>query len=187
MIDAAGKLSRFTRRQAVPEFGIQYLESRSRGSMMDFWFFEDGYGGAVTIEGEQSNFSFLIKKDALSRYVSKPDCLVTGPLAYDRTPGDAIAIGDAAGMIDPFCGEGMHHALDSAMIAARLVARGLRQKRTYAEMRQSYDLEWSRRWSRKRLLIGSMRRAVGWPRAVRMGLSLNPRWFLDRLWATIPS
>jgi flavin-dependent dehydrogenase len=185
IIDAAGKLSRFTRRTTVPEFGVQYSESATRGSSLDFWFFKDGYGGAVGVEGARSNFSFLISKDALPRYVSKPDCLITGPLAYDRLPGDAIAIGDAAGMIDPFCGEGMHHALDSGMTAARIVAKGLRNNRNYPEMKQEYELEWARRWAAKRQLARVMRLGIGHPKAVRLGLSAKPHWFLDRLWATI--
>src|SRR5262249_12235952 len=163
LIDAAGKLSRFTPRKAAPEFGVQYFEPEPRGSALDFWFFKDGYGGAVTVEGGQSNFCFLIKKDALSRYLSKPNRLVTGPIAYDRVPGNVIAIGDAAGMIDPFCGEGMHHALDSGITAARIVAKGLRDKRTYGEIHQAYDWEWARRRSRKRVLARMLRMAVRRP------------------------
>ena len=188
VIDAAGKLSRFTPRIAEAEFGVQYLDASSHGSGLDFWFFKDGYGGAVTVEGNQSHFCFLINKDALPRYVSKPGRLVTGPLAYERSPsGDAIAIGDAAGMIEPFCGEGMHHALDSGMTAARVVAKGLADRRTFAEMQQAYQSEWTRRWSAKRLITSSLRRAARSPWAVRMGLGCKPGWFLDRLWARIPS
>src|SRR5262249_13936139 len=44
VIDASGKLGRFTKRQRVDEFGIQYSEAQSRGSVLDFSFFEDGYG-----------------------------------------------------------------------------------------------------------------------------------------------
>jgi hypothetical protein len=51
VIDAAGKLSRFTPRRSAPQFGIQFYEPAPRGDVLDFWFFEDGYGGAVTVEG----------------------------------------------------------------------------------------------------------------------------------------
>lgn len=187
VVDAAGKLSRFTRRHSVPEFGVQYIERGTRGSSLDFWFFNDGYGGAVTVEGVRSNFCFLIKKDSIGRYLSKPGRLVTGPLAYDRAAGDVIAIGDAAGMIEPFCGEGMHHALDSGILAAAVIAQGLRDNRSYAELRQAYQAEWERRWSRKRLLARWMRAGVAHPWAVRLGLGWKPHWFLSRLWATIAS
>jgi flavin-dependent dehydrogenase len=187
LIDAAGKLSRFTTRKTAPEFGVQYFEPEPRGSALDFWFFKDGYGGAVTVEGGQSNFCFLIKKDALSRYLSKPNRLVTGPITYDRVPGDVIAIGDAAGMIDPFCGEGMHHALDSGITAARIVARGLRDGLPYDHIRQMYEAEWSRRWSHKRWIGKSMRWGVSRPKLVRLAVGFNPDWFLGRLWARIPA
>jgi flavin-dependent dehydrogenase len=90
-------------------------------------------------------------------------------------------------MIDPFCGEGIHHALDSAITAGRVVAHGLRRKGTYAEMRQAYELEWSRRWSAKRLIAGLLRRAVQRPALVGRGIAWNPHWFLDRLWDRIPT
>ena len=51
VIDASGKLGRFTKRQRVDDFGIQYSEAQSRGSVLDFSFFEDGYGGGVSVEG----------------------------------------------------------------------------------------------------------------------------------------
>ena len=187
LIDAAGKLSRFTPRKTAPEFGVQYFEPEPRGSALDFWFFKDGYGGAVTVEGGQSNFCFLIKKDALPRYLSKPNRLVTGPIAYDHVPGDVIAIGDAAGMIDPFCGEGMHHALDSGITAARIVARGLRDGRAYDRIRQDYQSESTRRWSHKRWIGKHMRSGVSRPKLVRFAVGLNPDWFLARLWARIPA
>ena len=95
------------------------------GSVLNFQFSENGYGGGVSIEGGQSNFCFLVKKDALKGYLGDRRCLVTGPLAYDRLPGHFIAIGDAGGMVDPFCGEGMRHALETGILAARVVAAGL--------------------------------------------------------------
>ena len=69
VIDAAGKLSRFTRRRTTAQFGVQFYESGSREDVLDFWFFEDGYGGAVSVEGNRSNACFLIYKDALAGFL----------------------------------------------------------------------------------------------------------------------
>ena len=187
IIDAAGKLSRWSKAVSSDEFGIQYAEPGTRGSALDFWFFEDGYGGGVTVEGGQSNFCFLIKKVALPRYLGQPGRLVTGPIAYQRSQTEYISIGDAAGMIDPFCGEGMHHALDSGIVAARVVARGLRDGVDYATMKQTYEMEMSRRWSTKRMLTSAMRETLRYPSIVRHGLRWKAGWFLDKLWATIPT
>jgi flavin-dependent dehydrogenase len=178
VIDASGKLGRFTKRQTVDEFGIQYTESQPRGSVLDFWFFDDGYGGAVSVESG-SNFCFLIKKPALRRYIDRSDCLVTGPLAYEKVPGDFIAIGDAAGMVDPFCGEGMRHALETGMLAARVVAFGIRRRASYAEMKWQYQSEWDRRWLLRRAAGAAMRRM-----RPHFGIALRftPAWLLNRIW-----
>jgi flavin-dependent dehydrogenase len=182
VIDASGKLGRFTRRWPVGEFGIQFFDAGTRQGFLDFWFFEDGYGGGVSVEGGRSNYCFLINKDRLRRYVSRPGCMVTGPLAYERLPGEFIAIGDAAGMVDPFCGEGMRHALDSGMVAAGIVGRGLRAGWTYEEIRREYEFEWSRRWSRKRVMGAVVRRMLRNRRLLSRALRLNPAQFLNWMW-----
>jgi len=179
VIDASGKLGRFTKRQQVDEFGIQYSELQGRGSVLDFWFFEDGYGGGVSVEGGRSNWCFLINKSALPKYIDRPGCLVTGPLAYDRLPGEFIAIGDAAGMVDPFCGEGMRHALETGALAAGVVAVGIRRHASYEEMKYRYESEWTRRWGIRRALGAGVRRVQKYFGA---GLRMAPLWALKRMW-----
>ena len=182
VIDAAGKLSRLTRRSSVSEFGIQFSDTGTRPGILDFWFFEDGYGGGVSVEGGRSNYCFLINKDKLGGYVQRPGCMVTGPLAYDRLPSEFIAIGDAAGMVDPFCGEGMRHALDSGMVAAQIVARGLRSRSSYEEIRREYEFEWRRRWSRKRAVGAVVRGLLRNRKLLARALRMNPARFLNWLW-----
>ena len=179
VIDAAGKLSRFTRREAVDEFGIQYIEGEGRGSILDFWFFEDAYGGGVSVENDRSNFCFLVKKQSLARYLHRGDCLVTGPLAYDRQPNDYIAIGDAAGMVDPFCGEGMRHALETGMLAAQVVANGLRRSFSYEEMKCEYEARWRRQWAVRRRFGSLLRRYLKW---FGPALRVAPNSLINRLW-----
>jgi flavin-dependent dehydrogenase len=178
VIDASGKLGRFTKRQTVDEFGVQYTESQARGSVLDFWFFDDGYGGAVSVE-TGSNFCFLIQKRALRRYIDRSDCMVTGPLAYERVPGEFIAIGDAAGMVDPFCGEGMRHAFETGTLAGRVVASGIRRGVSYAEMKWQYQSERDRHWLIRRTAGAAMRRM-----RPHFGLALRvtPAWLLNRIW-----
>jgi flavin-dependent dehydrogenase len=182
IIDAAGKLSRFTERRASPQFGIQFYEAESRGDVMDFWFFSDGYGGTVGIEGNRSNSCFLVRRDALPRYLGKPGCLVTGPMAYRVGRSPFMAIGDAAGMIDPFCGEGMHHALDTGIIAAESVIRGLEKRWSYGEVRQNYERQRNIRWSRKRMLAQVARFALQHPRLRSVGVKLDLEWLIGEFW-----
>jgi hypothetical protein len=180
VIDAAGKSSRFTRRRTVEEeFGIQYTEPQPRGSVLDFWFFPDGYGGGVSVEGGLANFCFLVRKEALPRYLDRGDCMVTGPLAYDRFPGELIAVGDAAGMIDPFCGEGMRHAMDTGMLAAQVVAAGIRARVDYRQMKFEYESRLERRWARRRALSAALRR---YRRHFGTALRMAPTWLVNRMW-----
>jgi len=184
LVDAAGKLGRFTRRKTAHEFGIQYSDPETRGNVLDFWFFDGGYGGAVSVEGGRSNYCFLVNKDKLSKYLNRPDCVVrvTGPLAYDSLPGDYITIGDAAGMLDPFCGEGMRHALDTGMLAAKIVAKGIRAGAGYEEIRREYELERNRRWARKRAIGAAIRQLLRHRKLFRTGLRLAPARWLNRIW-----
>jgi flavin-dependent dehydrogenase len=182
VIDASGKLGRMSRRLAVDEFGVQFSENGTQLGILDFWFFEGGYGGGVDVEGGRGNFCFLINKDKLTRYLGRRECLVTGPLAYERLAGEYIAIGDAAGMVDPFCGEGMRHALDSGMVAARIVADGLRAARGYEDIRRQYEVEWRRRWSMKRRAGAAVRRMIKHRRLFARALDLRPEVFLNWMW-----
>jgi menaquinone-9 beta-reductase len=179
VIDAAGKLSRFTKRRSVDEFGIQYFEEGERGPVLDFWFLEGAYGGGVSVEGGRSNFCFLVKKDVLDRYRNRPDTLVTGPLGYDRFGSDFIGIGDAAGMVDPFCGEGMRHALETGILAARVVAGAVRRRATYEEMKWEYEARWERRWAVRRELGALLRRCRKW---FGPALCVAPNRLVNRLW-----
>ncbi len=182
VIDASGKLSRFTRRRPSGQFGVQFDEPVDRGSVLDFWFSEQGYGGAVSIEEGRSNHCYLLSKDRLAPYTDRSDCLVTGPLAYERKAGDYIAIGDAAGMVDPFCGEGMRHALDCGIVAAEVVAQGIRAGKSYGQMRADYEERWARAWRGKRLLGAAIRQVTGRPRLFRAGLRHFSGWILERIW-----
>ena len=185
VIDAAGKLSRFTPRTSITEeqFGTQHFEPGDRGDALEFSFSVGVYGGAVSVEGGRSNFSFLINKNKLPGHLGRPGQLVTGPVAYQRVASGYIAIGDAAGMVDPFCGEGMRHALDSGMTAAGMVARGIAARKSYEEVRWDCEREWLRRWERKRLVTGGLRRLMEYPAILAAGLPVAARSVLRELWA----
>jgi menaquinone-9 beta-reductase len=183
LIDAAGKLSRFREMKTSQQFGVQFYEPESRGDVMDFWFFPDGYGGTVSIEGNRSNSCFLIRRNAISRYVGKPNCQVTGPVAYRSGRSEFIGIGDAGGMIDPFCGEGMHHALDTGRIAAAAVIRGLEEGWSYSRIHREYESERRKRWARKRIVARAARHALQYPLLRNSSFHLNIEHLVEWFWA----
>ena len=189
LVDAAGKLSRFTKRVAVEEYGVQAEEEAPPYDGIDFWFYEDAYGGTISVEGNKKNVCFLVRKPALRKWLGERDWRVTGPLAYERVPGPYISVGDAVGMIDPFCGDGMGHALASGILAARVIADGLDRGLDYERIRLKYEQEWTNRWSGKRALSSSIRVCIRRRYAARIAFRLAqiapqiPRAFLRRVWA----
>ncbi len=159
VIDAAGKISRFTRRRTVSQFGVQYYEQRPTDSTLEFSFFEGGYGGSVSVEGGRTNTCFLVDKTRVAAYLDREGCIVTGSVGYTRTRGPYLSVGDAGGMIDPFCGEGIRHALESGQLAGQIVSEGIDRGHSYAAIRESYDRGRTQTWRKKRAL-GSILRWV---------------------------
>jgi flavin-dependent dehydrogenase len=186
VVDASGKLSRFSRRRPAGHFGVQfYAPPRSAGrdsAILDFWFFRDGYGGVASIEDGRSNACFLIRRDALHRYMNRDACRVTGPLTYVRQRAHLISVGDAAGMIDPFCGEGMRHALDSGRMAAHAIAAGLSRKDSYEAMLAGYTASWTSQWAGRRRLAASVRGVLGFPGIVQRGLQAGAARLITSFW-----
>jgi len=61
------------------------------------------------------------------------------PVTTDR---HLIIVGDAAGMIDPLTGEGIHHAMDGGRIAAQVLLEAIKQGNYSADAMHVYHEEW---------------------------------------------
>jgi flavin-dependent dehydrogenase len=188
VIDAAGKLSRFTGRRTRPQYGVQYYEDRPTDSTLEFRFFEGGYGGSVSVEGGRTNTCFLVDKTRVGAYRDRDGCMVTGSVGYTRTRGQYLAIGDAGGMIDPFCGEGIRHALESGRTAGEIVSEGMDRGLSYAAIRESYERGHEQAWRRKRALGSILRWVLGHrlPKSTAFAIGGQfpgvGRKLLDQLW-----
>jgi flavin-dependent dehydrogenase len=138
VVDAGGRTSRLSPASGSGgSFGVRYSEPRDPGDTLEFGFFDWGYGGTVGTGDGEANSAFLVSRSALSRFLGRGDCQVTGPIAYRRRPSPWIRVGDAAGMVDPFSGEGMRQAFESAARVAGLLARGLHAGWRYPTMREA--------------------------------------------------
>jgi len=136
-------------------FGCKvHLRGVNTGSETDgLYFFEGGYGGLASIEGERVNLCMLIDekllseagrdrdelldltmmqnaraREILSSAVTDGEWLSTGPVTFGRQSPPAVApgvisVGDANAFIDPFTGSGILLALDSAELAATIINR----------------------------------------------------------------
>lgn len=99
-----------------------------------------------------------------ARLVAPPRCL--GPLAHRAgrlaAPG-ALLVGDAAGFLDPFTGEGIHAALRSAELAAASALPVLRDRSTPPPELQGYAAAWRRESRAKWRLCTAFQHAIRHP------------------------
>jgi flavin-dependent dehydrogenase len=128
--------------------GMQGLSRR-----IELFVFDGGYAGLGPIEGGRLDLALIARVDALHACGNSPQRLfeermLANPLLAERLKGDspcsrwktigplrfnvrmpashgAIFLGDAAGTIDPFSGEGMSNALRGAELALPFVIEAL--------------------------------------------------------------
>ncbi len=105
-----------------------------------------------------------------ARIAAPPRCV--GPLAYRATVlagRGTLLVGDAAGFLDPFTGEGICAALRSAELAASRVRCGWTPGGPRPEALAEYAREWIREFAPKFRLATHLQRAIRHP-AVADGL-----------------
>lgn len=99
--------------------------------------------------------------------------------------------GDAAGVIDPFSGEGQASALSSGILAAEAVERGLAGQIAMEAVAPAYADAWRRRFARPFSWSAAFRRLMLSPAAgalaARLGGETLVSLALNRLAVTSPS
>ena len=115
--------------------------------VIDMRWNDDGYVGLVHLGDGRVDIAAAVEPSASGRpaeilermtgvAIDPSTILATPPLRRTRTPaaGRLIAVGDAAGYVEPFTGEGMTWAMRSGIAAGRLIAtappRGLAERWT---------------------------------------------------------
>jgi len=109
------------------------------------------------------------------------------PMGFNRTPAAVpgmLLVGDAAGLVNPFNGEGIAYAIESGELAAELIAEALVRDR--AGLAHMYPVLLQQRYGRYYALGRIFVKAIGDPRVMRAltdyGLPIRPLMrFLVRL------
>ncbi len=137
---------------------------------IELFVFDGGYAGLGPIEGERLDLALIARVDALhacgnsptrlfeermlrnpllaKRLRNAPPCSAwktTGPLRFNvRIPAShgALFLGDAAGTIDPFSGEGMSNALRGAELALPFVIDALARGRLDDDAARAWCSTW---------------------------------------------
>lgn len=111
-----------------------------------------------------SSFPGLRDRLSCARPIAPARCL--GPMAFSATrltaPG-ALLIGDAAGFLDPFTGEGIYAALRSAELAVEAALPSLLTNSEGAPELPAYDHAWRREFLAKWRLCTGLQHAIRHP------------------------
>jgi flavin-dependent dehydrogenase len=158
--------------------------TRLMGSVR-LYVFEGGYCGLSLVEGGRVNLAGVIADDVQRRLGSGWEKVVahaqdsnerlgedleglspvgfqgTGPVFFTArrpTENGILLVGDAAGVLDPFSGQGQATALASGALAAEHAAATLDGRLSDGELPRLYAAAWRRRFSRQFAWSAAFRR-----------------------------
>jgi flavin-dependent dehydrogenase len=172
LIIAAGRWSRFASDRMLPAgpkwIGVKaHYRERDAPYSTDLYFFENGYCGVQPIAADLVNACAMVRSDrakslqevfhlhpALAartrRWEATSDPVTTAPLVY-RAPqpvrGNVVFVGDAAGFIDPFVGDGISIALRSGAVAARCLEPCFRETEALPAAVEAYRQTYARQFA----------------------------------------
>lgn len=173
--------------------------------------FSGGYGGISQVENNTVNFCYLLRKSALQPYGSLAEFEDIGltknpflkkflksaepswekPLTISQinfapkpcVENHVLMCGDAAGMIHPFCGNGMAMAVTAARLASQRVHEYLQGQRSRQMMEEQYRQDWRKIFA-QRLHIGrSLSGLFGRERLSSAALKIGNVWPAPFQWA----
>jgi flavin-dependent dehydrogenase len=138
---------------------------------VELHIFDGGYAGVAAVEGDRINLCLLVRVAALRACGGSPDRLLRerilanpaardlleratpcgewksiGPLRFGvrrAVAGGAFLVGDAAGTVDPFSGEGMANALQGARLALPFVLEAAANGGMDARLAREYRKAWT--------------------------------------------
>jgi menaquinone-9 beta-reductase len=175
-------------------------DSSHLAGRVHLYFFPGGYCGLSRVEKGIVNFAGIVSEAALrkigggwerftarlreshgplSRHLAPllPDGEIRGSqtVLFERhSPAfrDVLAVGDAAGVRDPFTGDGQASAMASGILAARNVAEFLRGDLAAADLAERYCALWTRHLKPRFGWDALFRRLILSPRLQRLALPL---------------
>ena len=180
-------------------FKARYESSIVKANTLDLHFFPGGYCGISPVENNCANVCCLIE-DGLLREAAKAGTdpsaillrqpslgglllggkrvsrfLFTGPLVFSspRPVRDAmLMVGDSAGFIAPFLGDGISIALHSGLLAAQALEPMLQGKRSLESALAEYARAYQEAFRRQFFWARWLRYLVSSPRATRLAARL---------------
>lgn len=169
-------------------FKAHYRGDVHLNNAVQLHFFQGGYCGLNRVEKDQINLCALVAEElgrrfsgdwnallefiaqqnaTLRRYLKDmkrcSDFLVTSPVIFTprkRVAGDVLLVGDAAGFLDPFSGDGISSGLRSGMLAADCMDRFLRKVDSAEQVKQQYQKLYATEFRRRFFFSQLIRRLL---------------------------
>ena len=195
LINASGRWSNLTSRAAEESkkkwLGLKaHFAEHSPELSVDLYFFENGYCGVQPVTSGQINACAMVRADVASnlndvfalhqtlrersnRWTPLTDPVSTSPLIFrDPHPEQdgMLMVGDAAGFIDPFVGDGISLALRSGTLAAECLNAFLLQQSSLADAIHRYRQAYTQSLLPIFRASSTIRRALRFPRPIRRPL-----------------
>jgi len=182
-------------------FGAHFSDTtRGLGGRIELFVFDGGYAGLGPVEGGRLDLALIARVEALRACSNSPKLLfeerikrnpllaqrldgaeplspwrAIGPLKFGvRKPAShgAIFLGDAAGTIDPFSGEGISNALVAAELALPYVEDALAQGHLTSETARAWAATWRSAFAPVTRRAGLLGRLFRHPRPAAIALRL---------------
>jgi len=193
-----------SRRASLVAFKAHLQGARIEAGACEIYFYRGGYGGLSNIEGGLSNLCFIASARDVRAFGADAETVIRSVVCQNvragitllnasaRSPWLAVSldgfgrhkpapvpgllsIGDAASFIDPFTGSGMLMALESAELAAQVIANRIRAiggDRQLREMAVDYAAAYARKFNSRLRLCSLMRRAAFVPGMAAVAIRL---------------
>ncbi len=170
---------------------------------VELHFFPGGYCGLNKVEGDEINLCALVEQrramqfandwggllgsaaahnpglhDRLKTLHRVSSFLVTSPIILGeqkQVTGETLRVGDAAGFLDPFSGDGISTAIRSAVMAARCLDSFLRGKASPVTALRRYQKAFDSEFHRRFVFARMIRRLLPWSPLVPLIASLQSK------------
>jgi len=191
VVNATGRWSRLTQFEVAGKekwLGLKaHFHEASPPSSVDLYFFPGGYCGVTPVDGGTVNACAMVRADVARSledvFAKEPELqrrsrkwqplfatVTTSPL-YFREPEmeseDMFLIGDSAGFIDPFAGDGISLALQSGTLVAQALIPFFQGSCRLEQARQRYRIEYKKRFAPAFRNAARLRSAFAAPKWVR--------------------
>jgi flavin-dependent dehydrogenase len=201
VVNATGRWSKLTQFDVAGKdkwIGLKaHFTEPSPPQSVDLYFFPGGYCGVTPVGPNSINACAMVRADAAHTledvFTKEPrlfqrsrawkalfSTVTTSPLYFRESETESVGmflVGDAAGFIDPFAGDGISLALQSGTLAAQSIVPFLRGSSSLEAAQQQYQAAYRKRFApafRNAARLRSALAAPKWLRSATLAFAAMP-------------